>query len=272
MDKIIYFRLGDKSRILVSELLKSIENILGVLEDIDASISNKRSGNIRWEVAVLSKNSPPLIGISGFPASTKRPDTSNDTQRTVLGGIDILNRKAERIMYYSDSALEKLKKLSDQSKKIGPIKVYSEGNGADIKKQETTINDSVSMNIEELIGVKYRGMGSVIGNLEAITVHKRFEFRVWDENSQKPVKCYFHKEKEMFNKVKKYLQHPAIKVLVYGEVNSNQRGEPVSIAVQDIESKESSKRLPTIKEMSGLISDMYEGKTLRDYLEDIKNE
>jgi hypothetical protein len=31
-------------------------------------------------------------------------------------------------------------------------------------------------------------------------------------------------------------------------------------------------KLPTIKEMSGLVEDMYEGKTLEEYLKDIRDE
>jgi hypothetical protein len=199
--------------------------------------------------------------------STKRPDTTQDIQREVFGGIAMLAKKAERRPCYSDSALEKLRKLAIQSKSIGPLKVYSSGNGGKEKKQETSINESTFKNIEELIGVKYKGFGSVVGNLDAIIVHRRYEFRIWDEKTGKPVTCFFSHEK--LDMVKENLKQ---KVLVYGEVNSNQRGEPVSILVEGVEPRKAQDTLPTIQEMSGLVKDMYEGKTLKEYLEDIKND
>jgi hypothetical protein len=264
MGKIIFFRLGERDRISVHELVQSIRNVLGILEDLDASISQRKSGSMRWEVAVLRKDSPPLIGIEGCLISHKVADPTPLIQREVLNGLRDLTKAPERSRYYSDSVLGKIRNLAYQSKRLGPLKVYTEE--IDVK-QETVINESTFKNIEQLIGVKYKGFGSVIGSLDAITVHKRNEFRIWNENTGKPVTCLFgHK---MLEKVKDSLQQ---KVLVYGEVNSNQRGEPVSILVDGIEPRSPKLDLPTIKEMSGLVKDMYEGKTLKEYLEDIKND
>lgn len=264
MGKIIYFRLGERERIEVYQLLRSLRNILGVLEDLDASISQKKSGTVRWEVAVLNKCSPPLIGIEGFPVSHKLPDHTSLVQREVLDGLGDLMKTPERRPYYSDSVLEKIRNLATQSKTLGSFRVYTNGPDA---KQETVINESTFKNIDQLIGVKYKEFGSVVGSLEALNVHRRYEFRIWDENTGKPVTCFFNHE--MLQKVKDSLKG---KVLVYGEINFNQRGEPVSILVDDIVSKRPQCDLPTIEEMSGLVKDMYEGKRLKEYLEDIKND
>lgn len=263
MRKIIYFRLGERERIEVYQLLRSLRNILGVLEDLDASISQRKSGTIRWEVAVLNKCSPPLIGIEGIPRSHKLPDSTPIVEQEVLNGLNGLSKTAERGRYYSDAALEKIRNLAVQSKSLGPLKVYTNGD----TKKETFINESTFENIEQLIGVKYKGFGSVAGSLDAIIVHNRNEFRIWNENTGKSVTCLFRTD--MLKKVKDLLKE---KVLVHGEVYSNQRGEPISIIVEGIEPRSPQNDLPTIKEMSGLVKDMYEGKTLKEYLEDIKND
>jgi hypothetical protein len=266
MGKILYFRLGERDRISVSQLVHSVQNILWILEDLDASISQKKSGNIRWEVAMLSTNTPPVIGIEGFPVSIKRPDKTQDVYREVLNGIEMLSQKAERSSCYSDSVLTRLRRLALQSKSIGPLTAYS-SNGDAEKKKESKINESTLTNIEELIGVKYMGFGSVSGNLDVISVHKRHEFRIWDERTGKPVTCFF--DPEMLDDVKAKLKQ---KVLVYGEISSNRRGEPISAMVKGIELKKLPHTLPTIEEMSGLVQDMYEGKTLKEYLEEIGDE
>jgi hypothetical protein len=263
MKRIIFFQLGDRERISVRQFLYSIRNLVGILEDLDASISKNKFGSVRWEVAVLSKKSPALIGVEGIRRSSKLPDSTPIVEREMLRGLNNLSKSPERGEYYSDSALEKIRNVAAQAKSIGPLKVYTNGG----TKKETFINESTFDNIEELIGVKYKGFGSVVGSLDAITVHNRNEFRIWDENTGKSVTCLFGSD--MLKKVKDLLRE---KVLVYGEVYSNQRGEPVSIVVDGMECKTPQNELPTIKEMSGLVKDMYEGKTLKEYLEDIKND
>ena len=263
MRKIIFFQLGERERISVRQFLYSIRNLVGVLEDLDATISKKRSGSVRWEVAVLSKESPPLIGVEGVPRSHKLPDSTLVVEREILSGLNNLSKGAERGAYYSDSALEKIRNLATQAKSIGPLKVYTNGE----TKRETFINESTFDNIEQLIGVKYKGFGSVAGNLDAITIHNKNEFRIWNENTEKSITCLF--SPNLLKKVKDLLGE---KVLVYGEVYSNQRGDPISIVVDGMELKTPQDELPTIKEMSGLVKNMYEGKTLKEYLEDIKND
>jgi hypothetical protein len=56
-----------------------------------------------------------------------------------------------------------------------------------------------------------------------------------------------------------------------GEVRSNQCIKPIRITSEETERRNPKDKLPTIKEMSGLVEDMYEGKTLKEYLRDIRD-
>ena len=125
MGKVIFFRLGERDRISVKELIHSIRNLLGILEDLDSSISQKRSGSMRWEVAVLSKNSPLVIGIEGYPVSHKIPDSTPLIHWEVLNGLKDLTESAKRSRYYSDSVLERTRNVAYQSKRLGSLKVYT---------------------------------------------------------------------------------------------------------------------------------------------------
>jgi hypothetical protein len=264
MGRIIYFQVGDRDRITFPELVRSLCNILGILEDLDASLSKRKSGTVRWEVVSLRKGSPPIIGIEGHPVSSKVDDLTPAIQREVFQGVATLANTPERSRYYSDSVLSKLRKLAYQSRQTGPLTIYTENGEA---RQETSITESTLQNIEQIIGVKYKGLGSVVGSLDAIILHSKNEFRIWNENTGKPVTCLFAPEK--LEDVKALLR---TKVLVYGEVRSNQRGEPIAITVEGIERRTPQDKLPTIEEMSGLVEDMYEGKALEEYLKDIRDE
>jgi hypothetical protein len=48
--------------------------------------------------------------------------------------------------------------------------------------------------------------------------------------------------------------------------------DPDQSSVERAERRTPQDKLPTIKEMSGLVEDMYEGKTLEEYLKDIRGE
>jgi hypothetical protein len=264
MSRIFYFRIGSGDYITFPGLVRSLRNILGILEDLDASLSQRKSGTVRWQVVSLRKDSPPIIGIEGHPVSHRRDDFTPAIQREVFQGVATLANAPERNRYYSDSVLSKLRNLASQSRQSGPLTIYTENGEA---RQEASITESTFKNIEQIIGVKYKGLGSVVGSLDAITLHNKNEFRIWDENTGKPVTCLFAPEK--LEEIKTLLR---TKVLVHGEVRSNQRGEAISVIVEGIEPRTTQDKLPTIEEMSGLVEDMYEGKTLQDYLKDIRDE
>jgi hypothetical protein len=86
---------------------------------------------------------------------------------------------------------------------------------------------------------------------------------VWDENTRKPIRCKFEPKYE--DKIKTLLRS---NVIVSGILNANSAGNPVYIDVEDIQ-LQTDLKLPTINEMSGLVDDFTEGKSLRGYLEEL---
>lgn len=61
------------------------------------------------------------------------------------------------------------------------------------------------------------------------------------------------------------------RVVVFGMIRSNTSGLPISLEVEDIEPAEH-RMLPTIQEMSGSIKGITEGRSLKEYLEQISDE
>jgi hypothetical protein len=92
------------------------------------------------------------------------------------------------------------------------------------------------------------------------------EFRVWEEVTGQAVICRFGAG--LFEQVKQALGR---RVLVYGMMISNAIGAPTSIAVEDIELYPSEEELPTIEEISGIVPNLTEGKSLAEYLRDVSD-
>lgn len=263
MPSTVYVELGKKNRITLREFIDALKNLLGVLEDLDSTISREQRGSITWEVSFLQKESPPVVGITGVPRRPVVVDISESVEKQLFENAILLNRSAERNQFFSDSALNRLKHVAAKTKRLGPITVYT---NREQERREAVISETTLQNVQQLTGVKYSAFGSISGSLDSITVHRHDEFRIWDENTGKPVRCKFDRAYE--DKIKDALRS---KVVVSGIIHANNFGFPISIDVEDVQPV-SREAKPTIKEMSGLVDDFTEGKSLRDYLKDVDNE
>jgi hypothetical protein len=71
MSRTIYLRVGQKDQIPLDIFISSLSNFLGVLRDLDSTISDNKHGSVIWEVVSLQQNSPPIVGISPVIRSSK---------------------------------------------------------------------------------------------------------------------------------------------------------------------------------------------------------
>lgn len=265
MPQPIFFRVGTSDHITLSAFISRLRNFLGILQDFDSALSDDPRGSIKWEISVLRKSSPPLVGVIPVPRRVDIPDWSDAINEQVLTNIHMLSRSTERTPRMPDSALSKIKRLAGNVRQLGPSSVFLGENGQ--PKREELITATTLKNVKELTDPKYEAYGSVIGRLESLSVHKGHEFRVWDKNTGKPVRCQFSPERIV--QVKSLL--PAT-VIISGIVHSNSAGLPISVDLEDLEMYEEMGTLPTIQEMSGLIEDFTGGRTLKEYLEDMADE
>jgi hypothetical protein len=84
MARTIFFRLGNKDKVTVRELIDTLHNFLGILQDLDSAISKEERGSMAWEVAFLQKQSPPVIGVIGTPRRPVFEDISFTVENQLL--------------------------------------------------------------------------------------------------------------------------------------------------------------------------------------------
>lgn len=258
----IYFVVEGHNRILrPGAFVQAVRGFMKLLTELDASVSRDPQGSVTWEIASLQKESPATIGFR--PLHRKKHPTEDYTEtikRVCVTGLDILSKKPERLGDYSDRALEWTEYLAKlrSTDRLDDMRVINDS-------VEASVGITTLANIQTIKGPAYESVGSVIGKLEAITVHQAFEFRVWSEVTGRPVTCRF--SESLFDAVKTALRH---KVVVYGLVKWNTLGHPISVSVKDME-KQDEERIPTIEELSGIVEDFTEGMSLKDYLEELRN-
>jgi hypothetical protein len=264
MPQPIFFRVGTKNQIDLSAFVDSVRDFLFILKDVDATISEKSHGSVKWMVDVLEKRDAAIVGVIPVP---HKPlfDRSSTVESEVIKNTTLLSTKGERNKFFSDGALTHMGKLATRTPKIGPMAIWTPQNGK--PRQESEISQTTLRNFEDLTGPKYSGFGSVTGSLDAISVHRGAEFRIWDRESGKPVRCFFDSDFE--TKVKDYLRK---NVVVTGDMLMNSAGNPLSIKVNDLEESPARPDLVPIQSLSGIIKDFTGGLSLKKYLEESADE
>jgi hypothetical protein len=264
MPQPIFLRVGTQKHIELSLFVESVQDFLKVLKNIDATMSENPRGSVRWEVEALDKTEAAVIGVIPVP---RKPvfDRSSVVEFQVIENANLLSTSTERTKFLSDHALDRIGKLAKRTPKIGPMAVWTPSNGK--PKQESEISNKTLRNVQELTGPKYSGYGSVTGSLESISVHKGSEFRIWDKQSGKPVRCHFGPDDE--GTVKEFLRK---NVIVTGEMLMNNAGIPLSVRVDDLEPALPPAELVPVEKLSGIIKDFTGGLSLKEYLETFDDE
>ena len=189
--RILHFRLGSGDDIDLEDLRFALQKIAGVLSDLDAAAAKHPRGAVRWRVSVLQKESPPLLGVTAEPVPRKDPqtretvrrDTSRQVEDALLSGVRLLDG-GERPKGISDAVIDKIRHLAVRSRRIGDIEVYSDAGRSEI-------SEATLFGIDKVIGSAARSKGSILGKLDTIAVHYGNEIRVWDENSDRAVRCRY---------------------------------------------------------------------------------
>jgi hypothetical protein len=259
----IYLRLGTADQITLDDFIDSISDFKNVLQNLDATIAGRSQGNMIWDVVLLEKNSPAVIGVA--PRTRKgREDTSHYVEHQLIENARLLSAKGERTQYLSDQALGKIERLSKRTVRLGPMDLYLNGNGP--VRDLAQITTETLTRVKELTSPRYTEFGSLQGGLESISIHRGHEFRIWNEDNNRPVKCIFNPKE--IDQVKALLGE---KVVVTGMIQSNAARLPISIKIEDL--REAPKfEVPTIDEMIGLVPDITEGLSLSEYLKRLSNE
>lgn len=262
MSDTIFLRVGTENRITLKDFVDSLANFLSVLKNLDSAVSRRMYGSADWEVVRLEKNSAPLVGVQPFTRQGAE-DVSFVVENQLIENAHLLT-KSERTEFMSDKALYSFGKLAEKTKKLGPMEVFINGTGT--IKAKADISENTFQGIQQLTTAKYYDFGTIQGSLDSISVHRAHEFRIWNDENKKSVLCRFNESD--LEKVKLLLKS---RVMVTGNIESNAAGIPIAISVEDLEPA-ATIEVPTIDEMTGLVPNITEGLSLKEYMERLSNE
>jgi hypothetical protein len=257
----ICMRVGEQDKIDFSDFVGALNNFLGLLKDVDSAVAKRKSGNLHWRVTSLRKDPIPIVGVTPFQRRTVE-DISSKVERQVLTNIDSLTANGERNNFFSDSALSRVERIAKTTPRIGASVIYIDTQ--EEVKFSTTIHQQTLAHVRDLTDVKSRSFGTVCGVLGSISIRNGNEFRVWDEDTGRPVRCNFARNEEA--RIKELLRS---RVMVTGTINANRYGLPLNVNPIESINLSTMGDLPTIEEMAGLVPDFTGGLSLKQFFEEM---
>jgi hypothetical protein len=231
----------------LSSFLEAVENFQAILAEIDAELSGRPGGTLSWNISGLSLGS---AVITATPESTD-PDIDMGPQvvSTVVRGLESLEHAPERPPYFSDEAVHRARQLVgliQPKTRISRITVVAP------PMPIVTITQQTAAHIDKMVGAGYTALGSVEGRLEAISVHGKPSFGVYDFIEGRRINCEF--SPGMLKQVKDALGG---RVLVSGRVRFNESDKPTSVReIQEFIVLRSRDDLPQPRDIVGIAPDI----------------
>ena len=256
----IYMRVGEGRSVELPELVGAMGNFLGLLREVDSAVAQKKTGFLRWKVTALERDPSPLVGVTPLLQRNAVDDTGFRVEQEIITNVVSLTEKGERSRYLSDAALSRVEKIAKTAPKIGESTIYTSQRGDVALSTKVTVKTFDQ--VREMTSIRSVSYGTVVGSLDSISVHRGKEFRVWDENIKRPVRCRFDLRQEA--RAKDLLGK---RVIVTGMIQADRYGQPVAMTVESLDGAELG-NLPTIEEMMGLVPNFTGGLSLKEFFED----
>ncbi len=251
---------GDTEPIVAESFLSAVSNSLEVLKDLETAISMRRRTALKWVIGALHFGSPAMMTLRPIAPPEFR-DISAQVVEAYLDGLELLLRDGHIPEYFSDDALEAVKRLA-RIPTNGVRRLTLSHNGRTVR-----VTERIAVRIDELIGQSYLSEGTIEGRLEMVTVHQTPYFRIYDAIHGLGIPCYF--DQEILEQVRSGLNK---RVIVSGRIRSDRIGKPESMRVSNIEVLEPRPERVTPSKLRGLGRGMTEGKLAEDYLRELRDD
>ncbi len=243
--------LGETEYVSLAAFLDAANDIKDILRALSTAVSPSEGNGLEWGVTNLYMGS-----FNVEIACVTNPVVGAAVAQTFVNGMEIIQKSAERPPLFDNAILDKAKHLSGIVSRDGVARIAI-GHGS----HEIQISQHIAANVDTLIGIRYEEVGAVEGRIEAINIHDRLQFSIYDFVTERAVRCSF--PDTLFGEVVAALGHRAI---VYGMVRTDAQGDPVSVRVERIEQMRSRDELPSVSELRGIDPDFAGGMDAADYV------
>jgi hypothetical protein len=254
---------GRPGTVQADAFLAAAKDFLDVLRDVDRVVSGERKGTLKWVIQGLHTSSL----VADF-ACVRRDDAAEDFSVNVpdsaYRGLVLLEGEARVPDNFSATGLGHVARLAGRQGRCGvtALKVVRLDD-----KQETPVTPKAGENAKAALAPSTKGIGSVMGRLEMVSLHRRPFFNVYDACTRRAVRCDFDRAKEL-DEVKAALGR---RVLAAGLLHRNKVGQAVRVTLKSLQIIPFENELPTVDDLVGISPDFTGDMTTDEYLRKLRD-
>lgn len=233
-----------EGRITLTQLLEAAEALADILRDVDTQTTQRAGGGLDWVIADMRGGSAHLE-VYAAPKDDRLPyRITEQVLRNFEQGMRIIAERSERPPYFTDNALKKARVLTALARQPGIEAVVVQLNGTRV-----SFDRRIDANVRDLVEGDLQTIGSVEGTLEMVTIRGAKHFNVYDEVTDKAVRCYF--PDRLLEAVRQAFGQ---RVLVHGVFTVKRTGEVSSLKVEGMELFPDESELPTVDSIRGVLN------------------
>ena len=253
---------GPSERILAKAFARALTDSLAILDDIGRRVTRRNNHSpapIAWYVTKLESASATAV-LVGEP-TLHNVDTSvvDHVGNSYVDGLRGIEANEGLPKFMSESSLDKLKHIALP---LGEDSAqYFEVAWLNSTRNETKVTRQALLHLGQLRMSRTKSIGSITGALDALSLHGRNRFQVYDDVSQRPVTVEFKPEE--LGQVKDALGK---RVVVFGIISRNSIGQPIRIDEPSLKIMPSGRPLTSI---IGIAPDFLGDQTMLEYMRSI---
>lgn len=252
---------GQMGSLTLRGFLVAVENSFRMLSEYDAAISGERRGSLDWVVTDVHSGSVVLETESRSRLGDK--NFGFDVARSFVKGWQLIEHDAVSPPYLTEAGMARALKIVRLIGREGTLGfIVSDSN------EIAEISPQASVNLNELLKVHHRSIGSVEGQIETISIHGKPRFIVYHARTKKAITCRVDAEK-----LKQMVQTDMMgsRVRVAGIVYSNVKGEPIRVDAERIRLLHRDSELPSIQSLGGSDPDFTGDLSTEEFIRSIRS-
>lgn len=231
------------NRITSYRFSKCVNTFFELLNDVAQSVSGKKRA-----IDFLVSVKPGSIVLCVKPEATNGSATDvKQTISTLKNGIDAISKRTRPPREFSENAQRKLYELGNvasiKQEDIDHVKLK-------INRVTRELTPSSVSYVDDLLGTAFKAYGTVDGQLEALDLHGKLTFCVFEDISGNKVKCTF--SEDIYNDVIASIRK---RVSVYGLIKYKKNGALNSVDIEKLTIFPDADKLPKFKDIIGLYAE-----------------
>lgn len=253
---------GQPGAITLPVFIAAVSNSLKVLREFDVAITRLPQTTLDWFVSDLRIGSL-VIEVASLPKSEQR-NVGPEVVDAFVNGLESIELRGVTPPLLPESGMQSYRRL---------VKLVGEGGatGIEVSTQTHTVQLSAraAVNVDQLLKIRRRSVGSVEGKIETISIHGRPRVIVYQTRTNKAVPCRFpsDNDRELIQAAKTLLGE---RVNVAGVVHLNTKGEPMRVDVRTIRRLRPRQELPSIEDIGGSVPEFSGELSTEGYMRSIR--